>query len=126
MLSKAALVYDTGQEWQLTTIEVDEPKAREVIVQWKASGLCHSDEHIVTGDMVPPREAWETMGIVDLFPMIGGHEGAGVITAVGPGVTSVAVGDHVSGSFVPACGRCIARRDARTSATPAEEPSCQG
>ena len=61
MLSKAALVYDTGQEWQLTTIEVDEPKAREVIVQWKASGLCHSDEHIVTGDMVPPREAWETM-----------------------------------------------------------------
>lgn len=106
MLTKAALVYDVGQEWQVTTIEVDEPKAREVIVQWKASGLCHSDEHIVTGDMVPPREGWEAMGITDLFPMIGGHEGAGVVTAVGPGVTSVAVGDHVSGSFVPACGRC--------------------
>ena len=106
MLSKAALVHEVGEDWQITTIEVDEPKVREVIVQWKASGLCHSDEHIITGDMVPPREAWPAMGITDLFPMIGGHEGAGVVAAVGPGVTSVAVGDHVSGSFVPACGRC--------------------
>jgi NDMA-dependent alcohol dehydrogenase len=97
MLSRAALLYDQGQDWIVEQIEVDPPKANEVLVQWKAAGLCHSDEHLVTGDMVPPREAWEAMGITDLFPMVGGHEGAGVI---------VEVGDHVSASFVPSCGRC--------------------
>ncbi len=106
MLSRAALLYDQGQDWVVEQIEVDPPKANEVLVQWKAAGLCHSDEHIVTGDMVPPREAWETMGIEDLFPMIGGHEGAGVIVEIGPGVQNVEVGDHVSASFVPSCGRC--------------------
>ena len=106
MLSRAALLYDQGQDWVVEQIEVDLPKANEVLVQWKAAGLCHSDEHIVTGDMVPPREAWDAMGITDLFPMIGGHEGAGVIVEVGPGVRSVEVGDHVSASFVPSCGRC--------------------
>ena len=106
MLSRAALLYDQGQAWVVEQIEVDPPKANEVLVQWKAAGLCHSDEHIVTGDMVPPREAWDAMGITDLFPMIGGHEGAGVIVEVGPGVRSVEVGDHVSASFVPSCGSC--------------------
>lgn len=106
MKSRAALVYGVGEEWTIEEIEVDPPKAKEVIVQWKAAGLCHSDEHIVTGDMVPPEETWVAMGIDDLFPMIGGHEGAGVIVEVGPGVRSVAVGDHVSASFVPSCGRC--------------------
>jgi S-(hydroxymethyl)glutathione dehydrogenase/alcohol dehydrogenase len=106
MLSRAALLYDQGQDWVVEQIEVDPPKANEVLVQWMAAGLCHSDEHIVTGDMVPPREEWDAMGITNLFPMIGGHEGAGVIVEVGPGVTSVEVGDHVSASFVPSCGRC--------------------
>ncbi|MFT6813859.1 MAG: NDMA-dependent alcohol dehydrogenase, partial [Ilumatobacter sp.] len=106
MKSRAALVYGVGEEWTIEEIEVDPPKAKEVIVQWKAAGLCHSDEHIITGDMVPPEEAWEAMGIDDLFPMIGGHEGAGVIVEVGPGVRTVAIGDHVSASFVPSCGRC--------------------
>jgi NDMA-dependent alcohol dehydrogenase len=106
MLSRAALLYDQGQDWVVEQIEVDPPKANEVLVQWKAAGLCHSDEHIVTGDMVPPREAWEMMGIEDLFPMIGGHEGAGIVVEVGPGVAHVEVGDHVSASFVPSCGRC--------------------
>jgi S-(hydroxymethyl)glutathione dehydrogenase/alcohol dehydrogenase len=99
-------LYDQGQDWVVEQIEVDPPKANEVLVQWMAAGLCHSDEHIVTGDMVPPREEWDAMGIANLFPMIGGHEGAGVIVEVGPGVTSVEVGDHVSASFVPSCGRC--------------------
>jgi NDMA-dependent alcohol dehydrogenase len=106
MLSRAALLYDQGQDWVVEQIEVDPPKANEVLVQWMAAGLCHSDEHIVTGDMVPPRDEWDAMGITNLFPMIGGHEGAGVIVEVGPGVTSVEVGDHVSASFVPSCGRC--------------------
>ena len=106
MKSKAAVLHGTHQEWQIEEIEVDAPKAGEVIVEWKAAGLCHSDEHLVTGDMVPPEEAWEMMGIESMWPAIGGHEGAGVIAEVGPGVTSVAVGDHVSASFVPSCGKC--------------------
>ncbi len=107
MKCKAAVLHGVGQDWQVEEIEVDPPKAGEVLVQWKAAGLCHSDEHIITGDMVPPEEAWDLMGITDgFFPIVGGHEGAGVVAEVGPGVTSVAVGDHVSASFVPACGRC--------------------
>ena len=106
MKSKAAVLHGIGQDWQVEEIEVDSPKAGEVLVQWKAAGLCHSDEHLVTGDMVPPEEAWELMGIESFFPIVGGHEGAGVVAEVGPGVTSVAVGDHVSASFIPSCGRC--------------------
>jgi NDMA-dependent alcohol dehydrogenase len=106
MKSRAAVLHGTDQEWRIEEIEVDAPKTGEVIVEWKAAGLCHSDEHMVTGDMVPPREAWPMMGIDDLWPVVGGHEGAGVVAEVGPGVTSVAVGDHVSASFVPSCGTC--------------------
>jgi S-(hydroxymethyl)glutathione dehydrogenase/alcohol dehydrogenase len=106
MRSRAAIIHGVGQDWTIEEIEVDEPKAGEVLVAWKFAGMCHSDEHLVTGDMVPPEEMWPMMGITSFFPMIGGHEGAGVIEAVGPGVTSVAVGDHVSASFIPACGRC--------------------
>ncbi|MET0577915.1 MAG: NDMA-dependent alcohol dehydrogenase, partial [Ilumatobacteraceae bacterium] len=95
------------QAWDVVDVEVDAPKAGEVLVEWKVAGMCHSDEHLVTGDMVPTPEMRELMGgIPDLFPIIGGHEGAGVIAEVGPGVTSVAVGDHVSASFIPSCGRC--------------------
>lgn len=106
MKSRAAVVHGTHQDWDVVEIDVDPPKAGEVIVEWRAAGLCHSDEHIVTGDMVPPEEAWPLLGIEEFFPMIGGHEGAGVVVEVGPGVRSVAVGDHVSASFVPSCGRC--------------------
>ena len=106
MKSRAAVIHGTDQPWDVVDIEVDEPKVGEVIVEWKAAGLCHSEEHMVTGAMVPPEEVWPAMGIEEFFPMIGGHEGAGVIAEVGPGVTSVAVGDHVSASFVPSCGRC--------------------
>ena len=61
-----------------------------------APGLCHSDDHLVTGDM--PMN----------LPVVGGHEGAGVVVEVGPGVSEVAAGDHVILSFIPACGRCRA------------------
>ena len=77
-----------------------------MLVQWKVAGLCHSDEHFITGDMVPPAEMLEAAGMPPFFPIIGGHEGSGVVVEVGPGVTSVAVGDHVSASFIPSCGRC--------------------
>jgi NDMA-dependent alcohol dehydrogenase len=104
--SRAAVLWGLNEPWKIEEIEIHAPKIGEVIVHWKAAGLCHSDEHLVTGDMVPPKEVWPLMGIEDFFPIIGGHEGAGVVVEVGPGVHSVQVGDHVSASFVPSCGRC--------------------
>jgi S-(hydroxymethyl)glutathione dehydrogenase/alcohol dehydrogenase len=95
-----------GQDWQVEEIDLDPPKAGEVLVKMGAAGLCHSDEHMVTGDMVLPPEFRELAGLPDPFPLIGGHEGAGVVIEVGPGVTSVQPGDHVSGSFIPSCGTC--------------------
>ena len=106
MKSRAAVLWGVNQEWKIEEIDIDPPKAGEVLVNWKAAGLCHSDEHLVTGDIVPPKEVWPLMGIEEFFPMIGGHEGAGIVVEVGPGVTSVSVGDHVAASFVPSCGRC--------------------
>jgi S-(hydroxymethyl)glutathione dehydrogenase/alcohol dehydrogenase len=56
--------------------------------------------------MIPSEALREQLGLPDPFPLIGGHEGAGVVVEVGPGVTSVQPGDHVSASFIPSCGRC--------------------
>jgi len=107
MKIKAGVIRGIDQQWEVTDVDVDPPKVGEVLVEWKVAGMCHSDEHLVTGDMVPTPEMRELMGgIPDLFPIIGGHEGAGVIAEVGPGVNSVKVGDHVSASFIPSCGRC--------------------
>jgi len=106
MKTKAAVIHGLHQDWSVDDVEVHAPKAGEVLVNWKVAGLCHSDEHLVTGDMVPPQELLDMMGLESMFPMVGGHEGAGVILDVGPGVTSVKKGDHVSASFIPSCGRC--------------------
>jgi S-(hydroxymethyl)glutathione dehydrogenase/alcohol dehydrogenase len=105
MKSRAAVLRGIDQAWQIEEITVDPPKANEVLVNWKVAGMCHSDEHFVTGDMVPPQDLLDLMG-AKFFPFIGGHEGAGIVMEVGPGVTSVKPGDHVSASFVPSCGRC--------------------
>jgi NDMA-dependent alcohol dehydrogenase len=80
--------------WELTDLQLDEPKAHEVRVKFKASGLCHSDDHITQGD-APVR-----------FPMVGGHEGAGIVESVGPDVRRVKPGDRVVCSYIPACGAC--------------------
>jgi NDMA-dependent alcohol dehydrogenase len=104
--TRAAVLHGLNQKWSIEEIDVDPPKQGEVLVQWKAAGLCHSDEHLVTGDMVPPAEALEAMGAPPFYPIIGGHEGGGVVLEVGPGVTKVEPGDHVAASFVAACGRC--------------------
>ena len=106
MKARAAILHGIGQDWVVEEIDVDPPQAGEVLVEWKAAGMCHSDEHLVTGDRERPDEAREMMELGPFWPVIGGHEGAGVVAAVGPGVTSVAPGDHVSASFIPACGRC--------------------
>jgi S-(hydroxymethyl)glutathione dehydrogenase/alcohol dehydrogenase len=92
--TRAAVCRKPGQPWEITELELDEPKANEVRVKFHAAGLCHSDDHIQKGD-APMR-----------MPVVGGHEGAGVVDAVGPAVTRVKVGDHVTCSFIPACGKC--------------------
>jgi len=106
MKSRAAVLHGINQDWKVEEIEVDDPKAGEVLVQWKVAGMCHSDEHLVTGDMAVSDEVAKAAGMPPMFPTVGGHEGAGVVIKVGPGVTTLAEGDHVSASFVPACGRC--------------------
>ena len=95
MKTHAAVLYEPGQWWEITELELDPPKEREVLIRFMAAGLCHSDEHI--------REAG---GSHIRFPLVGGHEGAGVVEAVGESVTRVKPGDHVVTSYIPACGRC--------------------
>src|SRR5438477_278241 len=94
MKTKAAILWEVGKDWSVEEIELDPPKEGEVLVKMAASGLCHSDEHLLTGDLP-----------FDL-PIIGGHEGAGVVEEVGPGVTTLKAGDHVVFGFIPSCGRC--------------------
>ncbi len=106
MKSRAAVLWGQDQQWKVQDVDIDPPKAGEVLIKMAYAGLCHTEEHLVTGDMVPPAELLEMMEMPDLFPMLGGHEGSGVVVEVGPGVTDFAVGDHVAASFVPACGRC--------------------
>jgi S-(hydroxymethyl)glutathione dehydrogenase/alcohol dehydrogenase len=105
MQTRAAILWEVNTEWSVEDIELDDPKAGEVKVKLAASGLCHSDEHLVTGDMILDPEIAGMLGL-EQFPVIGGHEGAGEVVEVGPGVTNLKVGDHVVMSFVPACGRC--------------------
>jgi len=95
MKTHSAVLWGPGEAWQIEEVELDDPGPGEVLVKTGAAGMCHSDEHVLTGAMPVPH-----------FPFIGGHEGAGEVIQVGPGVTSVAVGDHVSMSFIPSCGRC--------------------
>jgi S-(hydroxymethyl)glutathione dehydrogenase/alcohol dehydrogenase len=97
MKTKAAVLREVGQDWSVEEIELDPPKSGEVLVEIKASGMCHSDEHLVTGDLA---------GATSPVPLIGGHEGAGVVAEVGPNVVGLEPGDHVVFGFIPACGRC--------------------
>jgi S-(hydroxymethyl)glutathione dehydrogenase/alcohol dehydrogenase len=106
MQSRAAVLWGVKEDWQIEEIDIGAPAPGEVLVKWQAAGLCHSDEHFVTGDFVMPDEVREQTGVASPFPMIGGHEGAGVVVEVGAGVTSVSVGDSVAASFIPACGQC--------------------
>ena len=78
MKTKAAILWGLDQDWSVEEVELDDPKEGEVMIKLAASGLCHSDEHLRTGDIPIP------------FPVIGGHEGAGVIEKVGPGVDDLA------------------------------------
>jgi S-(hydroxymethyl)glutathione dehydrogenase/alcohol dehydrogenase len=101
----AAILWEPKTDWSVEEVELDPPKAGEVLLKLVGSGLCHSDEHLVTGDMTLDPAVAQELG-VQQFPIIGGHEGAGEVLEVGPGVTSVAPGDHVVLGFIPSCGRC--------------------
>ena len=94
MKTKGAILWGINQPWSVEEIEVGDPQAGEVMVELAASGLCHSDEHLVTG------------GTPIEMPVLGGHEGAGVVIKVGAGVTGLKEGDHVVTAFIPACGQC--------------------
>jgi NDMA-dependent alcohol dehydrogenase len=106
MQTRAAVLHDVGKPWSIEEIRLDPPGNGEVLVKMGAAGLCHSDEHLTTGDGSYPNSVAAQHNWPVMFPMIGGHEGSGVIVEVGPGVTGLAPGDHVVMSFIPACGHC--------------------
>ncbi|NKQ52405.1 NDMA-dependent alcohol dehydrogenase [Amycolatopsis sp. K13G38] len=97
MKVKAAILEEIGAPWRISEIELGDPVAGELQVRLAASGLCHSDAHLASGASPVP-----------FLPVVGGHEGAGVVTKVGPGVRGIAEGDHVVLAFIPACGTCPA------------------
>jgi S-(hydroxymethyl)glutathione dehydrogenase / alcohol dehydrogenase len=99
---RAAVLREPGRPVALETVRLEPPRRGEVLVRVAAAGVCHSDVHLADGRLGPGR-----------WPMVLGHEGAGVVEAVGPGVEGLAIGDHVAFCFVPACGACGACRAGR-------------
>ena len=95
MQTNAAVAYEAGKPLEIETVNLDGPKAGEVLVEIKATGICHTDEFTLSG--ADPE---------GLFPAILGHEGAGVVVDVGEGVTSVRKGDHVIPLYTPECRQC--------------------
>ncbi|HET9876561.1 MAG TPA: NDMA-dependent alcohol dehydrogenase, partial [Mycobacterium sp.] len=95
MKTKGALLWEFNKPWSVEEIDIGDPHKDEVKIQMEAAGMCHSDHHLMTGSI--------PMGG---FPVLGGHEGAGIVTEVGPGVEDLAPGDHVVLSFIPSCGKC--------------------
>jgi S-(hydroxymethyl)glutathione dehydrogenase/alcohol dehydrogenase len=95
MKTRAAVAHKAGAPLSIETVELEGPKAGEVLVEIKASGICHTDEYTLSG--ADPE---------GLFPAILGHEGAGVVVDVGPGVASLRKGDHVIPLYVPECRQC--------------------
>ncbi|NWT75313.1 ADH1 dehydrogenase, partial [Prunella himalayana] len=91
---KAAVLWEANKPFSIEEVEVAPPKEHEVRVKIMATGICRSDDHVITGAMVMP------------FPIILGHEAAGVVESVGQGVTAVKPGDKVIPLFVPQCGEC--------------------
>src|SRR5262245_24839336 len=95
MKTRAAVALEKGKPRTVTEVELDGPKASEVLVEVKATGICHTDEFTLSG--ADPE---------GLFPAILGHEGAGIVVDVGSGVTSVKKGDHVIPLYTPECRQC--------------------
>jgi len=92
---KAAVLYEPNQPLQIEVVDLEPPKAGEVLVKMAASGVCHSDYHLVTGDTKHE------------MPVVAGHEGAGIVEAVGERVAGFNPGDHVALNWAPNCGHCF-------------------
>jgi S-(hydroxymethyl)glutathione dehydrogenase/alcohol dehydrogenase len=95
MQTRAAVAWKAGEPLTVETIEIEGPKAGEVLVEIKATGICHTDAYTLSG--ADPE---------GLFPAILGHEGAGVVREIGAGITSLKVGDHVIPLYTPECRQC--------------------
>jgi NDMA-dependent alcohol dehydrogenase len=95
MRIRAAVLHAPREPFVIEQLELAEPRAGEVLVRLVACGVCHSDWHLVTGDTNHP------------MPVVAGHEGAGIVEAIGPNVDDVRVGDHVVLSWAPSCGHCF-------------------
>lgn len=94
MKTNAAVMWASSGDFEITELDLDPPREHEVLVRYEHAGLCHSDEHLRHGDLtIEP-------------PMVGGHEGSGVIEEVGPGVSNLKAGDHFITSWMPYCGHC--------------------
>jgi S-(hydroxymethyl)glutathione dehydrogenase/alcohol dehydrogenase len=95
MQTRAAVAHEPGKPLSLETVQLEGPKAGEVLVEIKATGVCHTDAYTLSGQ--------DSEGV---FPSILGHEGAGSVVEIGPGVTSVKPGDHVIPLYTPECRQC--------------------
>ncbi|MBJ7578945.1 S-(hydroxymethyl)glutathione dehydrogenase/class III alcohol dehydrogenase [Devosia sp. MC532] len=104
MKTRAAVAFAAGKPLEIVEVDLEGPKAGEVLIEIKATGLCHTDDFTLSGA--------DPEGI---FPSILGHEGAGVVVDVGPGVTSLKKGDHVIPLYTPECRECYACRSGKTN-----------
>lgn len=95
MQTRGAIVRQAPGKYEVVDLEVNDPRPDEIQVKMAASGMCHSDDHVASGDIQ-----------MATYPFAGGHEGAGVVTKAGPNTKGIREGDHVVFSFLPACGHC--------------------
>src|SRR5271167_3487974 len=101
---RAAVAFAPGKALEVTNVKLEGPRAGEVLVEIKATGICHTDEFTRSG--ADPE---------GLFPAIFGHEGAGIVVDVGPGVTTLKKGDHVIPLYIPECRQCKACLSRKTN-----------
>jgi S-(hydroxymethyl)glutathione dehydrogenase/alcohol dehydrogenase len=114
MRTRAAVAFKPKAPLEIVVIEIDKPRDNEVLVEIKATGVCHTDAYTLSG--ADPE---------GLFPAVLGHEGAGVVREIGRNVTSLKPGDHVIPLYTPECRQCktcLSRRDARISAPRSARP----
>src|SRR5258706_13151820 len=95
MKIRGAILHEPQKRFVVDELTLEDPQAGEVLVRVGASGVCHSDQHLVSGATRHP------------MPVVAGHEGAGVVEALGAGVTGLKAGDHVIFNWAPDCGRCF-------------------
>ena len=111
MKTRAAVAWKAGEPLTIETIDIEGPKAGEVLVEIMATGICHTDAYTLSG--ADPE---------GLFPAILGHEGAGIVREVGAGVTSLKAGDHVIPLYTPECRQCKTCLFARSNSAPQSAP----